>query len=48
VQTDDEGVFFALRRWRKPMMMAVVANGLVAIRKISKLCANSICSFWEY
>jgi len=23
-------------------------NGLVAIRKISKLCANSICSFWEY
>jgi len=23
-------------------------GGLVAIRKISKLCANSICSFWEY
>ncbi len=40
--------FFASRRWRKPMMRAVDANGLVAIRKISKLCANSICSFWEY
>ena len=40
--------FFALRRWRKPMAMGGSCEWMVAIRKISKLCANSICSFWEY
>jgi hypothetical protein len=35
-----------------PLAQSVDEGGscewMVAIRKISKLCANSICSFWEY